>query len=162
LIMTVLMGGIIAYNGDLIGRKYGKKRVTLFNLRPKHTAILITSVTGVLISAFTTAIVFLLVPPVRNVIMHGEEAIRDNRIYAKKNMILVTQTRDLENRRERLESQISDYEKRLTNLTNDYRSALKDRDTARKEVQVAKEQTREENRKLQVAQREKAKAENET
>ena len=32
--MTVLMGGIIAYNGDVIGRKYGKKRLTLFGLRP--------------------------------------------------------------------------------------------------------------------------------
>ena len=63
--MTVLMAGIIAYNGDVIGRKYGKKRLTLFGLRPKHTAILITSVTGVFISALTTAAIFLLAPPVR-------------------------------------------------------------------------------------------------
>src|SRR6266571_2218250 len=76
LIMTVLMGGFIAYNGDLIGRKYGKRRVTLFGLRPKHTAILITSVTGVLISALTTVIMFLLVPPVREIILEGEAAIR--------------------------------------------------------------------------------------
>src|SRR5207237_10191276 len=95
LIMTVLMGGIIAYNGDLIGRKYGKKRVTLFNLRPKHTAILITSVTGVLISAFTTAIAFLVVPQVRNVIIHGEEAIRENRVYLNKNRQLTSQNMEL-------------------------------------------------------------------
>src|SRR5205085_7352482 len=75
--MTVLMGGIIAYNGDLIGRKFGKKRLSVFGLRPKHTAILITSVTGVLISASTTAAIFLLVPPVRRVILEGEQAIRD-------------------------------------------------------------------------------------
>src|SRR5436190_7594343 len=75
--MTVLMGGLIAYNGDLIGRKYGKRRVTLFNLRPKHTAILITSVTGVFISAITTAALFLLVPRVREVILEGEHAIRE-------------------------------------------------------------------------------------
>lgn len=76
LIMTVLMGGIIAYNGDLIGRKYGKRRVSLFNLRPKHTAILITSVTGVVISAVTTGVMFLLVPQVREIILEGEHAIR--------------------------------------------------------------------------------------
>src|SRR5438876_11732771 len=78
LVMTVLMGGIIAYNGDLIGRKYGKRRVTLFGLRPKHTAILITSVTGVFISGLTTGVLFLLVPQVRHVILEGEQAIRDN------------------------------------------------------------------------------------
>ncbi len=75
LIMTVLMGGIIAYNGDLIGRKYGKRRLSLFNLRPKHTAILITSITGVFISGITTAALFLLVPQVREVILEGERAI---------------------------------------------------------------------------------------
>src|SRR2546427_10008842 len=96
LIMTVLMGGIIAYNGDLIGRKYGKRRVTLFKLRPKHTAILITSVTGVLISGFTTAVVFLLVPQVRDVILHGEEAIRENLVYAKQIPVLKKEKSSLE------------------------------------------------------------------
>jgi uncharacterized protein (DUF3084 family) len=75
LVMTVLMGGIIAYNGDLIGRKFGKRRVSMFGLRPKYTAILITSVTGVMISALTTGVLFLLVPPVRDVILRGEAAI---------------------------------------------------------------------------------------
>ncbi len=75
--MTVLMGGIIAYNGDVIGRKFGKKRLSMFGLRPKHTAILITSVTGVLISASTTAAIFLLTPPVRRVMLEGEQAIRE-------------------------------------------------------------------------------------
>ena len=76
LIMTVFMGGLIAYNGDLIGRKFGKRRVTMLGLRPKHTAILITSVTGIFISALTTGVLFMLVKPVRTVILEGEEAIR--------------------------------------------------------------------------------------
>ncbi len=88
LIMTVLMGGIIAYNGDLIGRKYGKRRVSLFNLRPKHTAILITSLTGIMISALTTAVLFLLVPPVRTIIMDGEDAIRQLPLLTNKNQRL--------------------------------------------------------------------------
>src|SRR5690349_5546124 len=76
LVMTVIMGGIIAYYGDLIGRKYGKKRLSMFGLRPKYTAILITSVSGVAISAITTGVLFLLVPPVRDIILDGETAIR--------------------------------------------------------------------------------------
>src|SRR3954453_4245538 len=76
LVMTVIMGGIIAYYGDLIGRKYGKKRLSWFGLRPKYTAILITSISGGLISSLTMAAMFLLVPPVRNIILQGEQAIR--------------------------------------------------------------------------------------
>src|SRR5689334_15483076 len=86
--MTVLMGGIIAYNGDLIGRKYGKRRVSLFNLRPKHTAILITSVTGVFISAVTTGVMFLLVKPVREIILEGENAIKVKGQLERKNETL--------------------------------------------------------------------------
>ncbi len=87
LVMTVLMGGIIAYNGDLIGRKFGKRRLSLFKLRPKHTAILITSFTGALISGGTTLVIFLLVPPVRNVILRGEQALRQNRILLVQNRV---------------------------------------------------------------------------
>lgn len=79
LVLTVLMGGIIAYNGDVIGRKFGKRRASIFGLRPRHTAILITTCTGILISALTTGVLFLVVPPVRAVIMEGEQALRQNR-----------------------------------------------------------------------------------
>lgn len=76
LVLTVLMGGFIAYAGDLIGRRFGKRRVSIFGLRPKHTAIVITSCTGVLISCLTTGILFLVVPPVRQIILEGQAAIR--------------------------------------------------------------------------------------
>jgi uncharacterized protein (DUF3084 family) len=76
LAMTVTMGGIIAYYGDLIGRKYGKRRLSWFGLRPKYTAILITSISGALISTITMGVLFLLVPPIRGIILDGENAIR--------------------------------------------------------------------------------------
>src|SRR5688500_659728 len=104
--MTVLMGGIIAYNGDVIGRKFGKKRLSMFGLRPKHTAILITSVTGVLISASTTAAIFLLVPPVRRVILEGEQAIRDNTKLQRQNREFSRQNIDLAGQRTRYRSEV--------------------------------------------------------
>src|SRR5262249_42669537 len=76
LILTVIMGGIIAYTGDLIGRRFGKKRISLFKLRPKNTAILITSFTGVFISGLTTGTLFMVLRPVREIILDGENAIR--------------------------------------------------------------------------------------
>ncbi|MBM3496150.1 MAG: DUF3084 domain-containing protein [Armatimonadetes bacterium] len=85
---TVLMGGLIAYAGDLIGRRFGKRRASIFGLRPRHTAALFTSVTGVLISLLTTAVLFLAVEPVRRVIMQGESAIRSNVRLRRENLRL--------------------------------------------------------------------------
>ncbi|MCK8827313.1 DUF3084 domain-containing protein [Natroniella acetigena] len=49
-IVLVIMGGAIAYIGDKIGMKVGKKRLSLLGLRPKYTSIIITILTGVLIT----------------------------------------------------------------------------------------------------------------
>lgn len=57
LILAILiLGGIIATLGDRIGTKVGKARLSLFNLRPRRTATLVTIVTGSVISASTLAI----------------------------------------------------------------------------------------------------------
>ncbi|MCK8816341.1 DUF3084 domain-containing protein [Natroniella sulfidigena] len=58
-IVLVIMGGAIAYVGDKIGMKVGKKRLSLLGLRPKHTSIIITILTGVLITV--SSLVLLLV-----------------------------------------------------------------------------------------------------
>lgn len=112
LCLTVVMGGVIAYNGDLIGRKYGKRRITVLGLRPRHTAVLITIITGLVISAVTTGILFLVVPPVRDVIMEGEQAIRtkarlaqQNRDLLGLNSRLADQNAQLEGRNARLAHQ---------------------------------------------------------
>ncbi len=75
----VILGGFLSYYGDLQGRRWGKKRVSLFGLRPKHTAILITSITGSVISLLSVLTVLIVFPPIRDVILSGERAIRENR-----------------------------------------------------------------------------------
>ena len=54
----LVLGGAIASVGDRVGTKVGKARLSLFNLRPRKTAILVTVLTGSLISASTLAILF--------------------------------------------------------------------------------------------------------
>ena len=49
-LVLMAMGGIIAFLGDKIGSKVGKKRMTLFGLRPKYTSIIVTIISGTLIS----------------------------------------------------------------------------------------------------------------
>jgi uncharacterized protein (DUF3084 family) len=54
----LVLGGLIAALGDRIGSNVGKKRLRLFNLRPKQTAIVVTILTGTVISASTLGILF--------------------------------------------------------------------------------------------------------
>src|SRR5690606_26157467 len=50
-LVLILLGGLIAYLGDRIGMRVGRRRLSLFGLRPKHTSVLVTIATGVLIAA---------------------------------------------------------------------------------------------------------------
>jgi uncharacterized protein (DUF3084 family) len=52
-IILVLVSGLIAYLGDILGRRLGRRRITIFNLRPRHTAILISVLVGMLITILT-------------------------------------------------------------------------------------------------------------
>lgn len=50
ILVLAVVGGLIAYFGDRIGMKVGRKRLSLFGLRPKYTGIIITIFTGVFIT----------------------------------------------------------------------------------------------------------------
>ena len=60
ILLILILGGILSTLGDRLGSKVGKARLSIFKLRPKSTAVLITVFTGSIISAisFATMIVF--------------------------------------------------------------------------------------------------------
>lgn len=55
---VLILGGVIATAGDRIGMRVGKARLSLFRLRPRQTATLITILTGSIISASTLGLLF--------------------------------------------------------------------------------------------------------
>ena len=60
ILLVLILGGILSTLGDRLGTKVGKARLSIFKLRPKNTAVLITVFTGSIISAisFATMVVF--------------------------------------------------------------------------------------------------------
>ena len=60
ILLILILGGILSTLGDRLGSRVGKARLSIFKLRPKSTAVLITVFTGSIISAisFATMIVF--------------------------------------------------------------------------------------------------------
>ncbi len=59
IIFLLLLGGLISAFGDLVGTKIGKARFSILKLRPKRTAIVITIITGGLISASSLSLMLL-------------------------------------------------------------------------------------------------------
>lgn len=65
ILVLAVTGGLIAYIGDLIGMKVGRKRLTLFGLRPKHTSVIITVVTGIMVATATLTVLAVVSEDVR-------------------------------------------------------------------------------------------------
>ena len=56
ILVLIITGGVIAVIGDRVGTKVGKKRLSLFGLRPRHTSTIVTIVTGFVITTLTFGI----------------------------------------------------------------------------------------------------------
>ncbi|MGK7954745.1 MAG: DUF3084 domain-containing protein [Crocosphaera sp.] len=56
IVSILILGGLIAALGDRLGSIVGKKRMTMFGLRPKQTAVVVTVATGTLIAISTFGI----------------------------------------------------------------------------------------------------------
>ena len=66
LILSLILGSAgLSVLGDSLGSKFGKKRISVFRLRPKHTSRLITAFTGALIAAGILGITSVLSQDVR-------------------------------------------------------------------------------------------------
>ena len=59
ILALLLLGGVLSTLGDRLGTKVGKARLSLFNLRPRKTAVVITALTGALISAMSLGLMLL-------------------------------------------------------------------------------------------------------
>lgn len=124
--VLAIMGGIIAYIGDKLGTKVGKRKLTIFGLRPKHTSIVVTIVTGILIAATTLGILTLSSRDVRTALF-GMEALKTE-LTALSSEVTV-KNNELEVSRTALEAKTAEY----TALS------AKVKDTADKLVAISRE-----------------------
>jgi len=119
----LILGGVIATVGDRIGTRVGKARLSLFNLRPKKTAVIVTIFTGGLISASTLAILFAADGGLRKGVFELEDI-----------------QRDLGNKREQLktaEAQKSQVESELNQARQEQSQAQQELQKINKSLQTA-------------------------
>ena len=71
--VLVVTGGAIAFIGDRLGTKIGKKRLSIFGLRPRHTSMVITVFTGICITTLTFAVMAVVSENVRTALFGMDE-----------------------------------------------------------------------------------------
>jgi len=71
--VMIVTGGAIAFIGDKLGTKIGKKRLSIFGLRPRHTSMIITVITGSLITSLTMGALAVTSENVRTALFGMEE-----------------------------------------------------------------------------------------
>lgn len=73
ILALLVLSGIIAVLGNTIGRYFGKRRLTLFGLRPRRTAALFTVLSGIAVMASTFAVLVYISSDVRVALFESEK-----------------------------------------------------------------------------------------
>jgi uncharacterized protein (DUF3084 family) len=71
--VMLILGGVIATVSDRLGTKVGKARLSLFKLRPRDTAVVVTVMAGSILSATTLGILFATSKPLRTGVFRIDE-----------------------------------------------------------------------------------------
>lgn len=152
-ILMVVLGGVSAYVADILGYKIGKKRLSLWHIRPKYVARTTVVIAGALIPLVVVALWYVFSSGFRTWITKGQQAIED----AKRATAQVSNLQDqgvklerrnasLENKNKIFESQISSKQGEIDKQDKELKaqaSNLKDLniklDELRKQIESANE-----------------------
>ncbi len=137
--VMVVTGGAIAFIGDKLGTKIGKKRLSIFGLRPRHTSIIITIITGILITALTIGAMAFVSKDVRTALFGMEElnaAINSTRAALSKS---TQELMELQLEFERADAELGTARDEISNLKNE-----------QKELEEESQRLREGNERLEM------------
>lgn len=84
-ILLIPLAGFIAWAGDYIGHRTGKRRHSLWGLRPRHTALVFTIASGMAIVCVSFTIFWLFSESFRVIIRDGEQLYRTNQGLRQEN-----------------------------------------------------------------------------
>jgi len=140
----IIISGLIAFVGDWVGLKIGKKRVTVLGLRPHYTAIFITIISGVLIAIITVTILAISSNDVRTALF-GMEELKEKLSYLSREVGI--RNVQLSNTKEELQkksTQLQEIEEKYQKLSED----IKNKTSQLEELLIIREGLIEEKNKL--------------
>ena len=138
ILVLALMGGLIAYLGDKLGSKIGKKRLRLFGLRPHDTSVVMTILSGILVAALTITVLTISSKEVRTALF-GMKKMRAE-------IASLTTARDQANQ------ELSAQNAKIQELDQKITEATASADAAKKQEAAAKAQMEQAQAQMQQAQ----------
>ncbi len=119
---VIIISGLISFVGDWVGLKIGKKRVSVFGLRPHHTAIFITVISGILIAIITVTILAISSNDVKTALF-GMEELKEKLTYLSRevgirNVQLSTTKENLKEKTAQLQEMEENYQKLSEDIKN--------------------------------------------
>lgn len=127
ILIIIVTGGLIAFLGDRIGTRVGKKRLTLWGLRPRYTSIIITILTGILIAGSTMGVLTVISYDARTALF-GMEKLRQQTQTLEQEV--AARSRDLDMARTELNkknAELTDTNKRITSITAELQELHQDK-----------------------------------
>lgn len=143
----LILGGVIATVGDRIGTRVGKARLSLFTLRPKNTAVIVTIFTGGVISASTLGILFAADEGLRKGVFELEDIQKDLRNKREQLKNAETQKSQVENQLIKARKEKARVQEDLEKINQSLQAANKKQKTTQAQLrrtisQQAKTQTK--------------------
>jgi uncharacterized protein (DUF3084 family) len=146
---VIIISGLIAFVGDWVGLKIGKKRVTVLGLRPHYTAIFITIISGILIAIITVTILAISSNDVRTALFGMEELkgklsylsreveLRNTQLSSTKEDLKekTTQLQEMEEKYQKLSEDIKNKTSQLEELLTIREGLIEEKDKLDKEVE---------------------------
>ncbi|MBM5791449.1 MAG: DUF3084 domain-containing protein [Cyanobacteria bacterium M_surface_10_m1_298] len=127
ILALLVLGGVLSTLGDRLGSRVGKARLSLFKLRPRRTAVLITVMTGSLISAISLGLMLLVSDRLRTGLFELdqiEQRLRDSRSELNQSR---RELRTAEQERTQARSQLGKVEGQAKRLQQELQPLLKQR-----------------------------------
>ncbi|MCF8008712.1 MAG: DUF3084 domain-containing protein [Halanaerobiales bacterium] len=140
MIIVLIFSGIIAYIGDRIGMKAGKKKVSLFGLRPRYSSMIITILTGVIIALLTISILLFVYTNLRQALFNIND--------------VLDRLTNLNERLAEKDAELSDMKKEIDEKAIDLQDIQKQRDKLNTQLKETQKEYQETEQKLQEANQE--------
>lgn len=129
-----VLGAVIAYGADVLGRNIGKKRLSVGRLRPRHTAALATAVAGFLLPLVTVGLVTATSSDVRTWLVEGRRAVEErNRLVLQRDAI-EGEVAKLQAERNRAEADVRKRNVQIADLRTQATSLRAEADRLRQEL----------------------------
>jgi uncharacterized protein (DUF3084 family) len=152
LILLVLVSGVVAYLGDVIAKRVGKRHWRLLGMRPRTTGTVIAVGTGVLISLSAFAAFFLLVRDARETIWQAETVRQERNLLRQEVQRYAQDLQRLDEERRRATEQASRFQGEANDLRRDVNQLRETLDNQQKLLAASREKLEAYQRELRESQ----------